>query len=169
MGKKLDATWKLTGLILTWWMALGTVALLSSCGESPTRPSWCSPHASQLAGHWQRVFEHQDHQYEVILSVQDEGDCTFSFTYETHQTAPHDPSKVYESRGTLIVVHADKRDELIGLEFVSRRHYMYGLDEGDQPVINTEIKIFEGSTARIWGDQLVMWQHQYNRVGGADE
>ena len=106
---------------------------LTACGDStssPAAPSWCSEEASVLAGEWEGRLTRHDHHYELALALEETGECTFEWSYQSYLLEHEDQPRllIYESRGLIIIVETHAAADLVSMAMEGQRTYLYTRD-----------------------------------------
>ena len=148
--------------------ALLALLMLAACGDSPAPPagpSWCGEESRVLAGQWEGGFTRQGHDYAIDLALEEAGDCTFEWSYQTylleHEGQPR--LLIYDSRGIIVIVETHAAGDIVSMAMESQRTYLYTLDREGNPSQDREAEIYDPSLVKVWGDYLVIWKSQYRR------
>lgn len=155
-----------TKLIFVTLFAFGcTVQAPAEPEPEPTTSTWCQANAPHLLdGTWSRAFTHRGNQLESKLTLVDQGECSLAFRGQTTMLDEGRQSRMFESQGVIIVTDVEMTGQIIHMDIECQRTYQAALDADSLWTETREVVVYETSRIKLWGDQLVIWDQQYERV-----
>ena len=74
------------------------------------------------------------------------------------------PLRTYHSQGEFVAVDVTKRGPMLRLTFERFEHYKSIYQGDDEYAIRQTAQIMAPSQARLWGDNLYLWENQFVRA-----
>ena len=156
---------------------LFAASILLSCAENPIVPeepevveeveSVCSSIDKYLPGSWKRDTVRDSLRFQARLTItKSDTECTYSYLVNTYILNPpnsENPKEIHASQGEIVVDQVHTVGDLINFYYEGRRFYLWILDHHGNPYEDSSIKINKPSVGKLWHDQLVLWDNQYER------